>query len=150
MSMPNLATTLKAEIARVSRKEIRLETQAIKKASLQYRTDIVALKRKVLALERLVHRISKRAPPKVTALAELPDRTMLRFSAKGFATQRKRLGLSAAEMALLLDVSGQSIYKWEKGLARPQVRQMPAITALRTMGKKQATSRLNKLATVSA
>lgn len=148
--MPNLATTLKAEIARVSRKETRVETQAIKKALLQYRIDVATLKRRVLTLEQLVNRLSKRAVPKAAVLLELPSKATLRFSAKGFATQRKRLGLSAAEMALLLDVSGQSIYKWEKGLARPQVRQMPAITALRTMGKKQATSRLNKLATVSA
>jgi hypothetical protein len=36
----------------------------------------------------------------------------IRFSAKGPAAQRKRLGLSAQEIGLLVGTSGQSIYNW--------------------------------------
>ena len=36
--------------------------------------------------------------------------TAVRRSAKGLAKQRERLGLSAAEMGVLLGVSGQSVY----------------------------------------
>ncbi len=147
MHMSNFASTLKAEIARVSRKEIRTDTQKLKKSALQYRSDIVALKRRVLALELLIKRLAKRTPSK-TVVA--PDQVKLpsSFSAKSFSSQRKRLGLSAAEMGTLLGVSGQSVYKWEKNLARPRASQMPAILSLRTMGKKQAAAHLSASAQV--
>ncbi|MDO8755990.1 MAG: hypothetical protein Q7J71_01020, partial [Polaromonas sp.] len=55
--VPNIATVLKAEISRVARKDARAETQPLKKASSQYRSDIAALKRRVLALEKQLSRV---------------------------------------------------------------------------------------------
>lgn len=66
----------------------------------------------------------------------------LRFSAKGLAAQRSRLGLSAAQMGLLLGVSGQSIYKWEAGKARPRASQLPAIVQLKKIGKREVVGQL--------
>jgi DNA-binding transcriptional regulator YiaG len=40
-------------------------------------------------------------------------------------------------MGALLGVTGQSVYKWEKGTARPRASQLKAIAAVRKMGKKQ-------------
>ena len=54
------------------------------------------------------------------------------------ASQRKRLGLSAAECGLLIGASAQSIYNWEEGKARPRGQHLPAIYALRTLGRRQA------------
>ena len=68
--------------------------------------------------------------------------TAVRRSAKGLAKQRERLGLFAAEMGVLLGGSGQSVYKWKNGATHPRASQMPAIAALRKMGKKEATLRL--------
>jgi DNA-binding transcriptional regulator YiaG len=144
--MPNIATILKEEIARVARKEVRGETQKLKKASAQYRTDIANLKRRILALEQQVSRLSKSGASKSVANAAKESDNNLRFSAKGLATLRQRLKLSAAELALLLGVSGQSIYKWEAGKARPRASQLPAIAKVREMGKKEATARLSELA----
>ena len=55
---------------------------------------------------------------------------------------RKKLDLSAAEMGQLLGVSGQSIYKWEQGKARPRASQLQQIAQVRTLGKRQARERL--------
>lgn len=143
--MPNIASVLKEEIARVARKEVRGETQRLKKASAQYRSDIAALKREVAALRQQLGRLSKvqgKSPP--PAAVDEP-KSSLRFSAKGFAAQRQRLGLSANALATLLGVSGQSVYKWEDGKARPRASQLPA-AALRTMGKKEVAVRLAELA----
>ena len=49
--MSTFATQLKSEIARISKKEIKAENAALKKASSQYRSDIAALKRRLAALE---------------------------------------------------------------------------------------------------
>ena len=52
--MPNVATVLKSEMARVARKEVRGETVPLKKAVSAYRSEIAALKRraKILASQR--------------------------------------------------------------------------------------------------
>lgn len=141
--MPNIATVLKEEIARVARKEARADTQQLKKASAHYRSDIAALKRRIAALEKLVGRLGKAAAKTApVALADQPAGTF-RFSASGLQAQRKRLGLSASEAALLLGVSDQSVYKWENGKTRPRASQFASIAALRSMGKKEAASRLD-------
>lgn len=137
--MPNIATVLKAEISRVARKDARAESQPLKKASSQYRSDIAALKRRVLALEKQLSRLlksGKRGP--AAAAPEEKSGSGLRFSAKGLAAQRRRLGLTAAATAKLLNVSVQSVYKWEDGKTRPRASQLPAIAGLRKMGKLEA------------
>lgn len=142
--MPNIASVLKEEIARVSRKEARAETQPLKKSSAHFRSDIAALKRRITALEQLVGRLGKAAGKKSAAAAsDKPAAGSFRFSANGLLAQRKRLGLSAAEAGRLLGVSDQSVYKWENGKARPRASQFSAIAALRSLSKKQAAARLS-------
>ena len=145
--MSSIASALKGEIARVARKEIRAETQALKKASSNYRTQIAALRRRIQALEAQLKKVKKgstRATP--AAAAEDEGGPALRFSAKGLAAQRKRLGLSAAAVASILGVSAQSVYKWEEGKTRPRRSQLEAIATLRKMGKREANSRLSEAA----
>jgi DNA-binding transcriptional regulator YiaG len=144
--MPNIASVLKGEIARVARKEVRAETQHLKSSSTQCRSDIVSLKRRVLALERQFRSLSKVTAKKSASAKPVDAASSLRFSAKGLAAKRRRLGLSAAEMAALLGVSAQSIYKWEEGKARPRASQLPVIATVRNMGKREATARLESLA----
>jgi len=137
--MPNLATTLKSEISRVARKEVRGETIGLKRAVAAYRREIAALKRRTQALEQLARRGSRVGTRTSSpSVGEQDDPGVHRFSAKGLRSQRKRLGLSAAECGFLLGASGQSVYNWEQGKARPSARHMPAVAALKTLGKKQA------------
>jgi DNA-binding transcriptional regulator YiaG len=154
--MPNIASILKSEIARVARKELRGGTLHLQKAVSGYRSEIAALKRRAQALEQQLRRLSKgkgRGNGKAAAAAaEAGDDDGdgdglqgFRFSAKGLASHRKRLGLSAHECGLLLGASGQSIYKWEDGKARPRAKHLPAIAALRKLGKKQANAILASL-----
>lgn len=149
--MPNFASVLKEEIARLARKQARGEIAALKKASTQHRSDIAALKRSISALEQQLKRAGKAAGRKVAVVTEGKDgRAGLRFSAKGFGTLRKKLDISAADMALLLGVSGQSVYKWEDGKARPRASQLPAISAVRGLGKREVTAKLAELASKPA
>ena len=145
--MTNFAGVLKSEITRVARKEARAQNSQLKKASSHHRTDVAALKRRVLELEKLVKGLAKRGP-KASAPADVEADAGLavhRYSAKGFAAQRKRLGLSAAELGVLLGVSNQSVYKWEEAKARPRASHMPAIAALRRMSKAEAAEKLASL-----
>jgi DNA-binding transcriptional regulator YiaG len=144
--MPNIASILKEEILRVARKEIRNEIAILRKAVTTQRSDIAELKRRVLAAERQVSALTKMrskleargAQPQ----AEVSSVKKTRFSAKGLASNRKRLGLSADKLGLLVGVGGQSIYNWEAGTARPRESFLTAIAELNKIGKKEATARL--------
>lgn len=141
--MPNIGSLLKSEISRVARREIRAETQPLRKAVSQYRSQIAELKRQVAELQRQLKRqgrVSARAAR--APAAEEDEGPQLRFSAKGLAAQRKRLGLSAASVAKILGVSALSVYKWESGKTRPRAKQIEAIAQLRKMGKREALRRL--------
>ncbi|HET8748989.1 MAG TPA: helix-turn-helix transcriptional regulator [Ramlibacter sp.] len=146
--MPNIAAVLKDEIARIARKEARAQTAEFKKASAQYRAHIAALRRRIDELERQVKRASKQGVKGNSAADEADDESQgpaRRFSATRLAAQRRKLGLSAADFAALIGVSGQSVYKWEHGEARPRARQLEAIAALRGIGKREAAARLAQL-----
>lgn len=141
--MPNIAALLKSEISRVARKEQRGETAALKKALNTQRSEIAALKRRTLALERQLRRLSRASARSSPAPAEAPSSAATtRFSAKGLTAQRRRLGLSAAECGVLVGTSAQSIYNWESGKVRPRARHLAAIAALRTLGRKDAATHL--------
>src|SRR3712207_640928 len=105
--MPNIGSVLKEEIARVARKQQRTEIAQLKKSVASYRSQIAQLKRRMQALERQVGRLGKGGGRAAAASAQDDEDTgpSLRFSAKGLAAQRKRLGLSAASVAKILGVS---------------------------------------------
>jgi DNA-binding transcriptional regulator YiaG len=142
--MPNIMGVLKQEIMRLARKETREQTSVLKKMSAQYRRDIAGLKRGMAKLQKqaavMEKAVLKQAPVVTADAAE-----KVRFTAKGLASQRKRLGLSADDYAKLAGVSGLSIYKWEGGKVRPRQAQVVALAALRDIGKKEALARLAAL-----
>ncbi len=143
--MPNVAQALKAEIERIAKKALRAETTSLKKASVTYRSDIAALKRRAHELEQAIRTLGKHAQraQTLTSAASTPDgKPKTRFSPKSLASQRRRLGLSAEDLGRLVGASGQSVYNWEAGKARPRDSHLEAIAALRTLGRKAAVAHL--------
>lgn len=145
--MPNIASVLKTEIARLARKELRSQTDGLKRALSASRTEIAALKTRVRELEKQIAQES-RAARKTVRAAEPPateEGSPLRFRAGGMANNRKRLGLSAADFGLLVGTTGQTIYAWESGKSKPRAESLPAIASLRGLGKREALERLAAL-----
>lgn len=147
--MPNLASVLKVEVARLARKELRGETEGLKNTVASQRSDIAALKRRVQELEKSlkqVTRVAAKAAPQAAAQSvDEEGAGNLRFRAAGMAANRKRLGLSAADFGLLVGATGQSVYAWEQGKTKPRGRNLAAIAALRGLGKKDAAAKLAEL-----
>jgi DNA-binding transcriptional regulator YiaG len=135
--MPNIASALKAEIQRIARKTIRDETSSLKRTIAPYRSEIAALKRRTQVLEQQLRR-SRKAVSRVAAprREEEQEPSGIRF----------RLGLSAADFGTLIGASGQSVYKWEEGKSRPRQKNLTAIAAIRSIGKKEALARLQQAA----
>jgi len=150
--MTNLASVLKAEVTRLARKELRAETESLKKVVAAQRADIAALKRRTSELEKALKALVRTAARHATTSrpatpSEEPDAEagQFRFRAQGMASNRKRLGLSAEDFGLLVGTSGQSVYSWESGKSKPRSTNLAAIAALRGVGKREVNLRLEAL-----
>ena len=141
--MSNLATALRAEIARIAKKEAKALCEPLRKQVTALRHDNAAhkqtrskLERRIAELERVVRgaRIAEAKP--------VEDDAKLRFSPTRLKRQREKIGLSAADFGALIGVSGQSVYLWESGNTRPRKPQLARIAAVRGLGKREAQARL--------
>ena len=153
VAMPNIASVLKAEITRLARKELREESEGLKRAVVLQRKEIATLKARLQAVEKIVQRLGRATKaPRAEPRAAVPNVTGesdtaegLRFRAAGMASNRKRLGLSATDFALLVGTTGQSVYAWEAGKSKPRAEALKAIASLRHIGKRDVEARLAEL-----
>ena len=143
--MPNIAVTFRQEITRLARREIRSQTQGLRKASAQFRRDIAGLKRHASALKAEVARLEQRFGKDVAHPITEADPATVRFTAKGVSSQRRSLGISAANYGKLVGVTGHTIYKWEHGSSRPRRAQLAAFASVRRLGKREALARLEQM-----
>jgi DNA-binding XRE family transcriptional regulator len=148
LPMTTFADSLKKEIARVARKELRDELGALRKTSLQQRSEIAALRKLLKTLQTQVNRLgrtraepAREAPAAGAAAVALvrgkPGRKVV-FTAERLKTQRARLGLTQEQAARLLGVSSLSIWKWESGGAVPRASRVPKILERLALGKREA------------
>lgn len=143
--MTQLASALREEISRLSRKAMRGHIDSTKKATAQHRRHIAALKRQVADLERRVATLLRRAGDGSTPPPGRISARATRFVPKGLRSHRTRLGLSASEYGRLAGVSAQTIYNWERGLAHPGKSQFERLVGLRDVGKREAGRRLQAM-----
>ncbi|WP_342130933.1 helix-turn-helix domain-containing protein [Hydrogenophaga sp. OTU3427] len=149
--MSTFNSSLKSEIARVARKELKDELLALRKTSTAHRSEIAALKRDVKAL-MMALRATQRSLPKAPAAApdkvkgapqpRAPKPSAADFDSTAFAAQRQALGITQAQMAKLVDASALSVYKWESGKVKPRAAQLERINAMKKLGKRAVAARL--------
>lgn len=145
--MPNIASIVKAEIARLARKEIRTEIEGLKKANSQHRAAIAQLRRELVDAQKQMMRLrqpSGSRTARVPVAQDTGDATPRRFSASRLAAHRAKLKLSAADYGKLVGVSGATAYLWEKGQTRPPSAQVQALGALKHLSRKAIQERLAK------
>jgi DNA-binding transcriptional regulator YiaG len=144
--MTSFATVVKSEIVRVSRREIKPMVEPLRKANLQQRREIAALKRQLQVLEQYVKRMSRGVGPAKAKAVEVTEDIgpALRFSAKGLRSLRERHDLSAQDVGQLIGVSSQTIYNWEQKKTGPKSAQLKLISELRQLSHKEILERLSK------
>jgi DNA-binding transcriptional regulator YiaG len=141
--MANIASMLKDEISRISRKESRRLVDPLKKQVTGQRRAIAELKRRNVELERELAAMAKNGKrPAAAAEQDESGERLPRFSAPGLKALRARLGLSANDVGRLIGVSAQSVYNWEQGKARPRRAQLVQLASLRGIGKREVAKRL--------
>ena len=145
------AESLKKEIARIARKELRDEIVALRKSSQGYRSEIAVLKKQLKAMQSQVNKLEKflnsnastKRSAKVSSLGAdgkvrvKPGRKVV-FTADRLKTQRAKLGFTQEQMAKLLEVSALSIWKWESGGAAPRASRVLEILRRLSLGKREA------------
>ncbi len=104
---------LQSEITRLARKEIKKELDPVKRVNAAQRGLIANLRRDVAELQKEVARLTKEQGKPAPVVDEEAVQNFW-ISGKGVASLRKRLQLTQAELAVLADVSTQSVVKWEK------------------------------------
>jgi DNA-binding transcriptional regulator YiaG len=143
--MSSLINSLKSEIARVARKELKEELLALRKATTAHRSEIAALKRQVKSLASALKVTTKASLANGKDAAEdEPTTRGIRFSAERLAALRAKFGITQAQMATLLGVSYLSVHKWEAGAAKPRPAQLQKIAAVVKMGKREVQKTLHE------
>lgn len=154
--MTTFADSLKREIARVARKELKSELTLLRKTTAGHRSEIAALKRDLKSLQSENKDLARRLKAVGTGagavmrskndeLRAKPGRKVV-YNAEAFAAMRAKLGLTQAQMATLLGVSSLSVYKWESGQVEPREKQKAKILALRGVGKREVVKMLEAAA----
>lgn len=139
--MSSLISSLKSEITRVARKELKGEMQSLRKITTAHRSEIAALKRMVKSLSAEMKTIKRSGKPmgkEPSGLEGTAKPGRIRFTAERFAALRKKLGLTQVEMAKVLGASSLSVHKWEAGAVQPRAAQLEKIASTMKLGKKEA------------
>ena len=144
--MTTLADALKDEIRRLARKEIKAQTKSTAQAVARYRGEIAKLKRQLREQEKKIAFLEAQERKRLGQPGAAEDATGgARFSARSVKAQRKKTGLSAADYAKLVGVSGLTIYNWELGKSRPRKEPLASLLVLRGIGKREARAKLELL-----
>ncbi len=148
-AMPNLAQTLKQEIARIAKREIKPLVAKQAKIIAVLRDNVAILKRGIAEQER-----SRKANTKLisqvgtdSSSTDVQPKSSMWFTAKGVRSIRKRLGLSQVQFAKLLCMSPQAVIRWESSNGelnlRPQA--LKSLIAARGMGKQEAAEKMGAI-----
>lgn len=135
--MGKMEETLRAEITRLARKELRATVGPLER-------NVRQLKRRVAQLSKIVARLDESAAKKtqsqlavkVQLKAARSEVETARITARVIKNLRKKLGISQEKLAALLDVSPGAVAAWEQNRVRPGGKNKAAIVALRKMGRR--------------
>ncbi len=147
--MPNIAEVLKAEIARISRKEIRHATKNLHSQNSAMKKIVADLKGRVTTLEKDNKRLTalEMKHQEQQSQDTKEEAKNARYTAKGMRSLRKKLRLSQTDLAKLLETSNQSVYNWESKEGALKLRESTklAILSIRTIGAREAKRRLAEM-----
>jgi DNA-binding transcriptional regulator YiaG len=147
--MPNLAQALKAEIVRISRKEVKAATAPLHSSIVNLKKNVVELKRKiaVLEVENKKLSVSNKSSDKLSAPVSAEIAEKVRITSSGIRKIRTKLGLSLESFAKLIGVSSQAVFALEHKEGRLKLRSktLAGIIAVRGMGKRDVKKKLEEM-----
>src|SRR3989339_2283343 len=142
--MSNLSQILKAEIIRISRREIKGPIRFLRSANFVLKKTVAELKRRLTFLETENKRLSAfyETMPEAAPSPDVAQKA--RITANGIKILRTKLGLSQSAFGTLLGISSQAVLKMEKKSGRLKLRTatLSNLLSIRGLGKREVRRRL--------
>jgi DNA-binding transcriptional regulator YiaG len=136
--MGTLEATIKSEIVRLAKREIRKTLVPLGRDVRQLKSTVSQLRRTVLALERSAAQQQKELKKrKIPLEATLEEVKKSRFSPALIRSLRKNLGISQKELAILAGVTVGAAHLWEIGKFKPKDEKKAVMVALRKLGRRE-------------
>ena len=133
--MGKLESTIKAEIQRLAKREIRATFVPLRREVRSMRLKLSGLSRGILSLNRMAKELHlEKAKPKLEATPE--EVKASRLTPDRIRGLRKKLGISMRELGILTGTSLGAILSWEKGKFKPRGEKKAALVALRKVRKR--------------
>jgi DNA-binding transcriptional regulator YiaG len=144
--MPTLAALLKEEISKIVRKEVQDQVRELKKTVREQRDALARLEKQIGPVKAKAAAKPAAAKPaaKVRKASAGDKRKQPRISPDTIKKHRKRLKLSQAELGELLNVSTNTVLRWEAGTSKPRSKHLPGLGQLRSMGLRELKKQLGK------
>ncbi len=134
--MGKLESTIKSEIRRLAKREIRSTFIPLRREVRSMRLKLSGLSRGILFLNRMTKQLHlEEAKPKLEATPE--EVKASRLTPDRIRGLRKKLGISMRELGVLTGSSLSSILSWEKGKFKPRGEKKAALVALRKLRKRE-------------
>ena len=143
--MPNVAQVLREEITRLARKEVRTACDPLRKQLRTLRQAVKGQQETITKLDRALAKMATLSPDTSASLHTLEEETtQARVTPASIRRHRNRLKLSQAQLGTLLDVSTNTIVRWEAGTSKPRVQYRGALLKMRGLGRRDVTKMLEE------
>jgi DNA-binding transcriptional regulator YiaG len=134
--MGKLESTIKSEIQRLTKRELRATFLPLRKEARSIRFRLSSLSKNFSALNRLTKEQLQKVPKK--GLEATPEEVKAsRITPERIHRLRNKLGISMRELGLLTGSSLSAVLSWEKGKFKPRGEKKAALVALRKLRKRE-------------
>jgi DNA-binding transcriptional regulator YiaG len=146
--MGALETTIKSEIVRLARSEMRRTLVPLGRDVRLLKSTVSQIRKAVLVLERLAAQQQKELGKRKIPLEGPPEEVKKsRFSPALIRSLRKHLGISQKKLAILCGVTLGAAHLWESGKFRPKDEKKAVMVALRKLGRRDVRKMLEEKVT---
>lgn len=143
--MGKIDAIFKAEIVRLTRKEVRPLANPLKRQIRDLARQVKTLTADTVRLTRLTRKLEEFRGYKVGA-TPLPEQRAdkARMSAGLIKKLRAKLNITQGQLAALADVSPAAVQSWEQDIARPGGVNKAALISLRKLGRREIVALLEE------
>ena len=143
--MPNVAQVLREEITRLARKEVRTACDPLRKHLRTLRQTVKSQQETITKLDEALAKVATLSPDTSASLsAPEEEDTRARVTPASIKRHRNRLKLSQAQLGTLLDVSTNTILRWEAGTSKPRDQYRGRLLKMRDLGRRDVTKMLEE------
>jgi DNA-binding transcriptional regulator YiaG len=136
-----LESTIKSEIQRLAKREIRATFVPLRREVRTMRLKLSSLSKNFSALNRLAKEQLQKMPKK--GLEATPEEVKAsRLTPARIRGLRSKLGISMRELGILTGVGLSAVQSWERGKFKPRGEKKAALVGLRKLGKREVSKLL--------